>query len=61
MTRRSEMNKQEEIQTAFVLWKKLREMEYHLRSLYDNEFLKLVKKHPSPLPPGTTIDDFIPF
>ena len=55
------MNKQEEIQTAFVLWKKLREMEYHLRSLYDNEFLKLAKNDPSLLPSGATIDDFIPF
>jgi hypothetical protein len=61
MARRNEMNEQEEIQTAFVLWKKLREMEYHLRSLYDNEFLKLAKNDPSLLPPGATIDDFIPF
>ena len=55
------MNKQEEIQMAFALWKRLREMEYHLRSLYDNEFLKLAKDDPSPLPPGTRIEDFIPF
>ena len=55
------MNKQEEIQMAFVLWKNLREMEYHLRSLYDNEFLKLVKNDRSLLPPGAIIDDLIPF
>ncbi len=55
------MNKQEEIQAAFTLWRKLREMEYHLRSLYDNEFLKLAKNDPSLLPPGAIIDDFIPF
>ena len=55
------MNKQEEIQTAFVLWKKLREMEYHLRSLYDYEFLKLVKQNPSLLPPGSCTEDLIPF
>ena len=55
------MNKQEEIQAAFVLWKKLRDMEYHLRSLYDNEFLKLVKNDQSLLPPGTRVDDLIPF
>jgi hypothetical protein len=55
------MNKQKEIQMAFVLWAKLREMEYYLRALYDNEFLKLVKDNPSLLPAGTSIDDFIPF
>jgi hypothetical protein len=55
------MNRQEEIQRAFELWKRLREMEYHLRSLYDYEFLKIAKDDPSPLPPGAIIDDLIPF
>ncbi len=55
------MNGHQEIQTAFDLWKKLRELEYHLRSLYDDEFLKLAKKDQSPLPPGACIEDFIPF
>jgi hypothetical protein len=55
------VDKQKEIQMAFVLWKKLREMEYHLRSLYDHEFLKLIKNDRSLLPPGTRMDDLIPF
>jgi hypothetical protein len=56
------MNKQEEIRMAFVLWAKLRELEYYLRGLYDNQFLKLLRDDPSlRMPPGATTDDFIPF
>jgi len=55
------MNGHQEIQTAFELWKNLRELEYLLRGLYDNEFLKLVKNDLSILPTGATIDDLIPF
>lgn len=55
------MDKTKEIETAFLLWKKLREMEYHLRGLYGHEFLKLVQVAPSLLPPGVLKDELIPF
>jgi hypothetical protein len=61
MIGKNKMDKHNEIQTAFDLWKKLLEMECLLRELYDNEFLKLVKNDPSILPPGVTIEDLIPF
>jgi len=55
------MEKHIEIATAFILWQKLREMEYHLRSLYDDEFRKLIENDRSLLPPGVCMDDLIPF
>ena len=55
------MNKQKQIQTAYRLWEQLLEMERILLDHYNDEFLALVKKDPSRLPPETTIDDLIPF
>ena len=55
------MEKHEEIQTAYTLWGKLLEMESLLRNHYNDEFLALIRKDPSLLPPETTIEDFIPF
>ena len=55
------MNKLKEIQTAYLLWEKLLEMERLLRNHYNDEFLALVRKDPSLLPPETSIDDLIPF
>ena len=50
-----------EIQTAYQLWTKLLEMERILRGRYNDEFLEMIEKDPSLLPPGADIDDFIPF
>lgn len=50
-----------EVQTAYLLWTQLLEMERLLRNRYNDEFLELIKKDPSLLPPGASIDDFIPF
>ena len=55
------MDKCKEIQTAFDLWGKLLEMECLLRNRYNDEFLALIRNAPSLLPPGTTIDDILPF
>ena len=55
------MNKNEEIQTAYLLWGKLLEMERLLRNRYNDEFLALIRNDPSLLPPETTIEDLIPF
>jgi hypothetical protein len=49
------------IQTAYLVWVKLLETERLLRGLYNDEFLELIRKDPSLLPPGVDIDDFIPF
>ena len=54
------MDKQKEIQTAFVLWKELLELAYLLQGIYGHEFYKLID-NPSCLPPGITKDDLIPF
>ena len=55
------MKKHQEIQTAYLLWEKLLEMERLLRNCYNDEFLALIRNDPSLLPPETTIDDLIPF
>ena len=55
------MDKQTEIQMAFVLWKKILEMEYHLRGIYGHEFFKIIENNPSCCPPTITKDDLIPF
>jgi len=55
------MNKHQEIQTAYLLWEKLLEMERLLRDRYNDEFLALIKNDPSLLPQEITIDDLIPF
>jgi hypothetical protein len=55
------MDKQKEIQIAFVLWKKLLEWAYLLQGVYGHEFFKIIKKNPSCRPPGITKDDLIPF
>jgi hypothetical protein len=55
------MNKNQEIQTAYLLWGKLLEMESLLRNRYNDEFLALIRNDPSLLPPEITIEDLIPF
>jgi hypothetical protein len=55
------MDKQKEIQTAFVLWKELLELAYLLQGIYGYEFFKLIRNDPSCRPPGITKDDLIPF
>ena len=55
------MNKNEEIQTAYLLWGELLEMERLLRNHYSDEFLSLIRNDPSLLPPETTIEALIPF
>lgn len=55
------MDKQKEIQRAFVLWKQLLELAYLLNGIYGHEFFKIIKNNPSSRPPGITMDDLIPF
>ena len=55
------MNKSEEVLAAYVLWGKLLELERRLRTRYSDEFLSMVNKDPSLLPPETSIEDLIPF
>jgi len=55
------MSKSEEVLAAYVLWAKLLELERRLRNRYSDEFLAMVNKDPSLLPPETTIEDLIPF
>lgn len=54
------MDKQNEIQMAFALWKELHKLAYLLRGIYGHEFFKLIKDA-SCLPPGITKEDLIPF
>jgi hypothetical protein len=55
------MNKNQDIQAAYLLWGKLLELERLLRNRYNDEFLALIRNDPSLLPPETTIEALIPF
>jgi hypothetical protein len=55
------MSKSEEVLAAYVLWGKLLELEKRLRTRYSEEFLSMVNKDPSLLPPEASIEDLIPF
>jgi len=50
-----------ESRSAFILWKRLLELESLLWALYNDEFLELIKENPSLRLSKQSLDDLIPF
>jgi len=50
-----------EARSAFILWKRLLEMESLLWSLYNDEFLELIKENPSLRLSKDAFNDLLPF
>jgi len=50
-----------EARSAFILWKRLLELEGLLWTLYNDEFLELIKENPSLRLSKDAFDDVMPF
>ena len=50
-----------EARSAFILWKRLLELEDLLWTLYNDEFLELIKENPSLRLSKEALDDLMPF